>query len=258
MRFEAFKHLGWEAFVHPDDFPETARAFDRAIQNGASYQAVHRLRRADGEFRWYHARGEPLRDQQGRIIQWYGLSIDIDERKKAEDQLRRSEANLAEAQRLSHTGSWALSPATTKVLYWSEECYRIWGFDPVRGLPNRETVWRRIHPGDRNRMYEETQEALRQKRDYKVDFRIVLPDGTVKYLEAIGHHLFSADGELIQVVGTKRRCHRTQAGRANIAGERSEDSAPGRRQHHRHLHLGFRRPDSGGQRCLSPHVGVRS
>jgi PAS domain S-box-containing protein len=202
MRFEAFKHLGWEAFVHPDDFPETARAFDRAIQNGTSYQAVHRLRRADGEFRWYHARGEPLRDQQGRIIQWYGLSIDIDERKKAEDQLRRSEANLAEAQRLSHTGSWALSPATTKVLYWSEECYRIWGFDPVRGLPNRETVWRRIHPGDRNRMYEETQEALRQKRDYKVDFRIVLPDGTVKYLEAIGHHLFSADGELIQVVGT--------------------------------------------------------
>jgi hypothetical protein len=67
-----------------------------------------------------------------------------------------------------------------------QECYRIWGFDPVEGLPNRETVWRRIHPGDRDRMYKETQEALRQKRDYKVDFRIVLPDGTVKYLEAIG------------------------------------------------------------------------
>src|SRR6266852_4035182 len=119
-----------------------------------------------------------------------------------EAKIRRSEANLAQAQRLSHTGSWSLSPATTKILYWSEECYRIWGFDPVQGLPNREAVWRRIHPGDRNRMYEETQEALRQKRDYKVDFRIVLPDGTAKYLEAIGHHLFSADGELVQVVGT--------------------------------------------------------
>ena len=127
------------------------------------------------------------------------LHGEIEER---EAKIRRSEANLAEAQRLSHTGSWAINPAMTKILYWSEECYRIWGFDPLQGLPNRETVWRRIHPDDRDRMYEETQEALLQKRDYKVDFRIVLPDGTVKYLEAIGHHQFSADGELVQVVGT--------------------------------------------------------
>ena len=61
-----------------------------------------------------------------------------------EAKIRHSEANLAEAQRLSHTGSWSLSPATTKILYWSEECYRIWGVDPVQGLPNREAVWRRI------------------------------------------------------------------------------------------------------------------
>ena len=98
MRFEDFKHGGWEAFLHPDDLPETAEAFYHAIQTGTSYQAVIRLRRADGEFRWHHARGEPLRDQQGRIIQWYGLSVDIDEAKKAEDRLRRSEAYLAEAQ----------------------------------------------------------------------------------------------------------------------------------------------------------------
>ena len=91
--------------MHPDDFPETAKAFYHAIQTGTSYQAVHRLRRADGEFRWHHVRGEPLRDRQGRIIQWYGLSVDIDEAKKAEDRLRRSEAYLAEAQRLSHTGT---------------------------------------------------------------------------------------------------------------------------------------------------------
>jgi PAS domain S-box-containing protein len=210
--FEDFKHAGWGAFVHPDDLPETAKALSHAVQTGTYFQVVHRLRRAaDGEYRWHHARGEPLRDRQGNIIQWYGLSVDVDEAKKAEDRLRRSEANLAEAQRLSHTGSWVLSPATTKILDWSEECYRIWGFDPAQGLPDRETVWRRIHPGDRDRMYKETQEALRQKRDYKVDFRIVLPDGTVKYLEAIGHHLFSEHGELFQVVGTnvdvtERKC----------------------------------------------------
>jgi PAS domain S-box-containing protein len=98
MRFEDFKQGGWEAIVHPDDFPETAKAFYHAIQTGTPYRDVLRLRRADGEFRWHHARGEPLRDQQGRIIQWYGLSVDIDDAKKAEDRLRRSESHLAQAQ----------------------------------------------------------------------------------------------------------------------------------------------------------------
>ena len=100
MRFEDFKHRGWEAFVHPADYPETAKAFYHAIQTGTSYEGVMRLRRADGEFRSHHARCEPLRDQQGRIIQWYGLCVDIEERNQAEDRLRRSEVYLAEAQRL--------------------------------------------------------------------------------------------------------------------------------------------------------------
>src|SRR6266481_5992791 len=98
MQFEDFLHGGWEAFIHPDDFPETARAFNHAIQTGTSYQAVNRLRRVDGEFRWHQTRGEPLRDREGQIVQWYGLSVDIDERKKAEERLRRSESDLAEAQ----------------------------------------------------------------------------------------------------------------------------------------------------------------
>jgi PAS domain S-box-containing protein len=200
MRFEDFLQLGWKEFVHPDDFPETANAFFHAIQTGTSYQAVNRLRRADGEYRWHHTRGEPLRDQDARIIQWYGLSVDIDELKQTENRLRRSEAYLAESQRLSHTGTWAFNPTTT--VYWSEECYHIWGLDPVQGLPSKETMWQRIHPDDRDKLYEETQAAVSQKRDYAGEFRIVLPDGTVKYLEATSHHVFSARGELVEVVGT--------------------------------------------------------
>jgi PAS domain S-box-containing protein len=96
--FEDFEHGGWGAFVHPDDLPEAEKAFSHAIQSGISYQGVLRFRRADGEYRWHQGRGEPLRDRQGRIIQWYGLSVDIDEAKKAEDRLRRSESYLAEAQ----------------------------------------------------------------------------------------------------------------------------------------------------------------
>jgi PAS domain S-box-containing protein len=96
--FEDFKHGGWLALIHPDDVPETERTFSHAIQTGSSYQGVLRFRRADGEYRWHEGRGEPLRDRQGNIVQWYGLSVDIDEAKKAEDRLRRSESHLAEAQ----------------------------------------------------------------------------------------------------------------------------------------------------------------
>ncbi len=236
---------GWATLLHPDDAAHHLESWQKSVATGIPFETEARFRRPDGEFRWFLNRANPLRDKTGKIVKWYGTNIDIENLKRTERRLRQSEANLAEAQRLSHTGSWASSPATTKILYWSEECYRIWGFDPVQGLPNRETVWRRIHPGDRDRMYKETQEALRQKRDYKVDFRIVLPDGTVKYLEAIGHHLFSEHGELVRVVGTNVDV--TERKLRKHCGNAKRNSAPGRRQHHRHLHLGFRRQDHRGQ-----------
>jgi PAS domain S-box-containing protein len=201
VRFEDFKHRGWEPFVHPADFPETARAFYHAIQTGTSYEGTMRLRRADGEFRWHHTRCEPLRDRQGRIIQWYGLSVDIDERKKAEDLLRRGEAHLAEAQRLSQTGASAYNATT--ILYWSEETYRIFGFDPRDGLPSREAVWQRIHPDDRNRVRAEVEHAQNGKGGFSSEFRIVLPDGTVKYVESIRQPVFSTNGELVEIVATQ-------------------------------------------------------
>jgi PAS domain S-box-containing protein len=201
LPFEEFMHRGWEAFVHPADFPETAEAFYHAIQTGTSYQGVMRLRRADGEFRWHHARCEPLCDRQGRVIQWYGLSVDIDERKKAEDLLRRSEAHLAEAQRLTHIGVAAYNE--TAILYGSEETFRIWGFDPAQGVPSREAMFQRIHPDDLDRMQAEVQRALGEKRRYSIEYRLVLPDGTVKHLESIGEPEFSASGELVEIVATQ-------------------------------------------------------
>jgi hypothetical protein len=91
---EELVNRGWEGFIHPDDLKETVTAFGRAISSGESFRAIHRLRRADGEYRWHHAMGEPLRDPQGKIIQWYGLTIDIDEGKSAEETLRKSEREL--------------------------------------------------------------------------------------------------------------------------------------------------------------------
>ena len=154
----------------------------------------------DGGKRYVSVSGLPVFDKTGRFIGYRGVGRHITERKRAEEALRRSEAYLAEAQRLSHTGTSVFN--ATGTVYWSEESYRIWGLDPLQGLPDHETVLQRIHPDDRDRVREETEEALRQKRDYAVEFRIVLPDGTVKHLESTGHPLLSADGELVEIVAT--------------------------------------------------------
>jgi PAS domain S-box-containing protein len=127
-----------------------------------------------------------------------GIAI---ERKRTHEQLQRSEAYLAEAQRLSHTGSWAFN--AREAVYWSEENFRIWGFNPQQGLPDRDTVLQRIHPEDRDRVLEYIQKTVREKRDYAVEFRIVLPEGTVKHIHGLGHPVFSASGELVEVVGTQ-------------------------------------------------------
>ncbi len=108
---EDFLNLGWKRIIHPDDFEDTAKAFSRAIQTGESYCATHRLRCRDGKYRWYYASGEPLRDSDGRIIQWYGLSIDIDERKRAEDHLRNTRIKLTKASRLATVAELAASIA---------------------------------------------------------------------------------------------------------------------------------------------------
>ena len=144
--------------------------------------------------------GLPVFDKSGRFTGYRGVGRHITARKRAEEALRRSEAYLAEAQRLSYTGTFAFN--ATAPVYWSEESYRIWGLDPRQGLPSREIVLQRIHPDDRERVNVETEEALRQKRDFALEFRIVLPDETVKHIEATGHPLFSADGELVEMIAT--------------------------------------------------------
>ena len=127
--------------------------------------------------------------------------LDLTERKRAEEALRRSEEYLAEAQRLGHSGVSAYNE--TAILYGSEETYRIWGFDPAQGVPSLEAVFQRVHPDDRDRHRAQVQRALDEKRGYSIAYRIVLPDGTVKHLESIGQPVFSASGELVEVVATQ-------------------------------------------------------
>ena len=128
--------------------------------------------------------------------------LDLTERKRAEEKLRRSEAYLAEAhEKLSQTGSWAWSP-DGDVRYWSEECYRVQGFDPRDGLPRFEELFQRIHPDDQTKLKELMQRVVREKIEFETDYRLVHPGGAVRDIHSTGHPFFSPSGDLIEFMGT--------------------------------------------------------
>ncbi|HWO29261.1 MAG TPA: PAS domain-containing protein, partial [Candidatus Acidoferrum sp.] len=131
----------WTAFVHPEDVEGIVAKWRACLATGEIFEYETRVRRADGEYRWMFHRKVPLRDANGNIVKWYGSSLDIEERKTAEEQLRRnaeelerSEFYLAEGQRLAHTGSWTWN-VRTGALFWSEEIFRIYGYSPQETGP---------------------------------------------------------------------------------------------------------------------------
>ena len=150
---------------------------------------------------YYREPRRPSRRDQEIIEQITHLAGVAIERKLTYDQLQRSEAYLAESQRLTHTGSWAYKTGGS-ALYWSEENFRIWGVDPQQGAPDLEIVRQRIHPEDRDTATEYGWRAVRAGTDYSHDFRIVLPDGTLRHIHSVGHPVVSASGEVTEVVGT--------------------------------------------------------
>jgi PAS domain S-box-containing protein len=128
--------------------------------------------------------------------------LDLTERKQAEEALRQSECYLSEAQRLSHTGSWAWVPARDEIRYWSEECFRIVGFDPAKEPPPMEAIFQRIHPDDQARVTELMERAPRDRADFTLDYRVIHPDSRIRDLHLVGHPVFSASGDFAEFVGT--------------------------------------------------------
>jgi PAS domain S-box-containing protein len=356
----------WEAVIHPDDRPGAVAGWRAALKNGQSSEGEVRVRRADGEFRWWFFRNVPLHDEAGNIAKWYGTAVDIDDRKRTEsllaaekrilemvakgdplaeilaslclvveerakgvlasillldgdrlrhggapslpkaytdaingavigpsagscgtaayrgepvivediatdplwadyrdlalphslracwstpvfssqgkviatfamyyreprrptehdqeiidqvthltgiaiqkqlalEKLQRSEAYLAQSQKLTRMGSWAWDPRTEWVLHCSEEMFRIFGLDPRESLPTRKSFRQRIHPEDRNWIDKRFEKSLREKVDSFDEYRVVLPDGTVRHIKSSGHPVLDEDGQFIEFVGT--------------------------------------------------------
>ncbi len=319
----------WEAVVHPDDRTRVVADWHTALKNGRAMESEARVRRADGEYCWWFTRNVPLRDETGKLVRWYGTAIDIEDRKRAEQALRkseerwrsvfensaigvaltdlngrflatnhvyqtivgyteqelgalcfldvthedyreanwalitellegkrqqfqiekkylrkdgssiwvsnnvslvpgtervprfimalseditqrkraeealqRSEGYLAEAQKLTHTGSWATPIPRTETVYWSKEMYRMFGLDPDSTPLSSMEVAQRMHPEDAPYHKCVVEQAIRDRTDFETDFRLLLPNGPAKYIHVVGHPVVNASGDVIELVGT--------------------------------------------------------
>jgi len=187
--------------VHPEDAGFVKCTIERASQGGRDFEHEYRLVMPDGAIKHLHVLAHAERDESGGI-EFVGAVMDVSDRKRAEEALRRSDSYLEEAQRLSHTGSWAGTPGRGDLRYWSEECFRVLGFDPQGGLPRVETYFQRVHPDDIARKIELMERAAREKTGFEFDFRIVHPSGEIRDIHTIGHPVFNTSGDLVEFVGT--------------------------------------------------------
>ena len=187
--------------VHPEDRHRFNEEVDKALRAKADLEHDYRIVLADGTVKHIHGIGHLVLDETGNIIECVGTDMDVTERKRAEEQLRRSEADLLEAQRISQTGSWKHDLLSGTVIV-SPEVFRIFGVNPDEDTSNTEFWLSRNHPDDQKRIRELFERAEIEKTDYEATYRIVLPDGRIKHLQAMGHPILNESGDLVEYIGT--------------------------------------------------------
>jgi len=192
--------------IHPEDREYVFRTAEEAIRSGERAECEHRILRPNGEMRVVHSLGDLKKDSSGRPYQMFGTMQDITDRKRAEEALQRSEFYLSEGQRLAHMGSWASKDlgirwSNTLGIYWSDEVYKIYGFDPQNGPPNLEQYLAAVHPDDRAFTAETIRVMHEQRSGCDVTKRIVRPDGEVRYVRCVGVPVFK-DGVFEAFHGT--------------------------------------------------------
>src|SRR5580693_1235153 len=154
LRFGTGTGADWDSHIpllHPDDRQETRRVWSDCLRTGCAGEVSFRVRNAEGGYRWFLSRAEPIRDANGTLLYWIGVNFDIEERKQAE-------FYLAEGQRLAHMGSWAFTPAGFE--YWSSELFEIHGLDPTSKVPTKAEYLALVHPDDRQFVEQKIQGML--------------------------------------------------------------------------------------------------
>jgi PAS domain S-box-containing protein len=194
--------------IHPEDLPRVMGKWLADMAAGEPSEDEMRLRRADGEYRWFLVRTAPLRDEQGNVVKWYGISIDIEDRKRAEReqrhiavQLESERARLVEAQEVAKIGSWEAELQSLNLI-WSDQTHRIFETDPSSFRPTRPKFCEFIHPEDRAKVDAAFVSSLDKHSPCTVEYRIVIPDGRVKILEERWRAFHDQEGKPVRVAGT--------------------------------------------------------
>ncbi len=187
-----------EISIHPQDAPGVMDQWLQQMSRGEGYEGEMRLRRADGEYRWFLVRTSPLRDEEGNIFKWYAVATDIEDRKRAEQTLRQSERQMAEAQRLAHVGGWTWD-LRTNVVTWSDELYRIFGLQPG-SIKTAGDARPYIHPDDWGLVLSTVKHSISNNEPFSFYYRVLRPDKSERIVHTRGT-INQEQGEPIRVFG---------------------------------------------------------
>jgi PAS domain S-box-containing protein len=190
-------YQSWKRLIYPPDWPGVVKALEIG-QNTGEISAEYRVVWPDGSIHWLMAKGQMFLDEALQPRRMVGFTADITDRKLVEEELRRSEAFLAEGQHLARLGNFSWSISSGEIM-WSEQLYRIFGFDPATPV-TLELIGSRVHPEDLPLLFDMVERAERGVSDFEYEHRVLMPDGSIKHLHLIAHRTKN-DSDDLEYIG---------------------------------------------------------
>jgi formate hydrogenlyase transcriptional activator len=195
LRFGSDTGAAWDShlpMLHPDDREATRKVWADCLNTGRPGEVTFRVRNAEGNYRWFLSRAEPIRKDDGVLLCWVGINFDIEERKQAETELRRSKGHLEDAARLIRTGFVGMESRTRRI-FWSAEAARIYGYPPET-QPTAELILQRSHPDDVGLITGALERAAQDGTDFDYEHRLLMPDGSIRHVHDIAHRVNDGAG----------------------------------------------------------------